>query len=241
MRPVSRAVLVATISAIIVCVAFAAGPGWMERTHVEHKFSPSSVSIELADAPPGATRKVRVEDWLREHRNATIAAERRFRIDRRAIAGLIAYEALINVHLWRYAGLALWSGPGKVHFKDNRLFEGDPLAKQVEDIGLLPRRSMSAREAILRNPTWASLYIAASMRALADVVRRETALDVSCNPGALVTLETAWDIPSASAHFRNERPLITLEDNYPGNWTITWLPWVERAVGRPSAHVCRKD
>ena len=68
--------------------------------------SREDVSFELKDAPFACVNtslrvislaEMRVLAWLQEHRHEITTAERRFRADRRAIAGAIAWEALQNV------------------------------------------------------------------------------------------------------------------------------------------------
>jgi hypothetical protein len=143
------------------------------------------------------------------------------------------------VHVSRYGGLVLWSGPGKVHYKANRFSEGDPLSKQIEDLGMLPKRAMVQRQIILRSPRWAALYIAAEMRALAAVVHGRTGRNISCDPAALVTLVSAWDIPSATAHFSvPARKTSSFADNLQGDWTAAHLKELAAAVGGANAAAC---
>lgn len=205
---------------------------------VERRAFPEVISMELADAPPGKTKAMRVRAWIRLHRADVLAAEQRFGIDRRAIAGLIAYEALVNVHVSDYAGLVRWAGPGKVHFKQWPIAEGNSVAKQVEGLGLLPKRTMEARRQILQSPRWACLYIAAIMRALSDVVRHDTGQDIRCEPGALATLASAWDVSQAQRHFALSLPGRRIVYNFPGNWVAAHGSWLADAVGTPAASLC---
>lgn len=200
---------------------------------------PAKISYELADAPSAPTRAGRVAAWLTRNRAPIVEAARRFHITRDAIAGLIAYEALVDVHLARYAGLADWSGPGKVHFKEYRFSEGHPLAKEVEDDGMLPARTMRERERILQSPKWSALYIAASMRVLANIVREETHHDISCDAGALVTLESAWDSDAVRRYFQtHDRHAFVFTDNFPGSWVAGRTAFIEDSVG--AAAGCRQ-
>jgi hypothetical protein len=60
-----------------------------------------------------------------------------------------------------------------VHYRSNAVFgEGNPVAKQVEVAGYLPRRSTAERREVLRRPDIAIDYIGAIMRAYADVGAR---------------------------------------------------------------------
>lgn len=207
--------------------------------HVEHALFPSRLSVELADAPACGSPEQRVACWLREHRSSIIRAETVFHIDRRAIAAAIAYEALFNVHVVRYEALARWSGVGKVHYKAGRFGEGDPMAKQIEDLGMLPRRSERERERILEDPRWATLYIAAIMRLFADTAKPYTETDISCDRGALVTLMTAWDTARLRRHFQEEhkRP-VPFTYNFAGNWAAGSGKFLQDAVGLPDRGIC---
>ena len=236
---IKRAII--AFAALAVALAATVLIGILVRdTHLERRVMPGRLSVELRDAPYAGSREARVGRWLQLNKNDIVSAESRFHIDRRAIAGLIAYEALVNVHLSRYGGIARWSGPGKVHFKEYFFEEGEPLSADVEKLGLLPSRSVTERAALLRRADWAALYIAASMRVLADVVAARTRYDVTCKPGALVTLGSAWGLDDARRHFQRLDPhgrLFTY--NFAGNWVQARLPFLEAAVGRPSRALCR--
>jgi len=205
------------------------------KVNFERRFFPGELSVELSDAPGGKTATARAFAWLKLHKSDITEGETRFRVDRRAIAGLIAYEGLLNVHLARYGKFANWSGPGKIHYKRYRFSEGNPVAKQVENLGLLPRRSVTERAFILQNAEWASLYIAAIMRELSNVVRSEAHHDVTCEPGALITLLVTWDIPRARTYFSSEDmgKHYALSYSEAGNWAVANLPEIEKAVGFP--------
>ncbi len=225
----------------VICVIGFLAPTLIKKQHIEHVLFPSLLSFELRDAPSGETPEKRVKQWLYNHRMVIVFAERRFRVDRRAIAGLIAYEALENVHVSRVYGVALWSGPGKVHFKEFRFSEGRPLAKEVEELRLLPRQTVDSRERLLQDPGWAALYIGASMRALADVVLRDTKRDVSCEPGALVTLAAAWSLNDAMLYFKTpyQRRVHRFNYNLAGSWVASRLALINDAVGTPSNIICQ--
>src|SRR5262245_30224976 len=114
-------------------------------------------SFELSDAPRlcipvplgGVSEdEARVAAWIWQYRQDIIDAEARFRVDRRAIAGAIAWEALENV-----LGRSLRAeGPGKIHVFAHvlqGLFSSgdgtDTLPKLVEDDGYLPQGSIGQR------------------------------------------------------------------------------------------------
>ena len=85
----------------------------------------AKISIELADAPEASTSESRVFFWLVKNIGGILATEKAYSIDRRAIAGAIAWEALRNpkdsleLELRTATGTARFSGPGKVHYKES--------------------------------------------------------------------------------------------------------------------------
>jgi hypothetical protein len=127
-------------------------------------------------APDGLTAAEQaVFNWLTNHSADILAAENQWQVDRRAIAGAIAWEGLENVNYVTsiLIGCGRSSGPGKVHYKANRLFgEGRPIAKQVEERGYLAPRTVRSRRRVLRAPEGAITYIAAIMCAYADIADR---------------------------------------------------------------------
>ena len=155
------------------------------------------LSVEIDSlAPSGPTALSRVQAWSRLNHDALIKDERRFRVDRRAIVELVAYESLVNVRSTTMGGLARFVGPGKIHYKAEYLQQGRTLAEDAEDRGYLPRRSLAQRTALLSQSTGAIDYIAAIMAMFSDTAE-SYGYSIRCNPGALITLTTAWDFPQA--------------------------------------------
>lgn len=222
-------------SALVVIVCLYLVPSAIDvvkATRIQHTLFPGRLSAELSNAPQASTRDERVAAWLRANKPSIVNAANRFRIDPRAIAGLIAYEALVNVDLSNFNGMAFWSGPGKVHYKQYRFYEGDPMSRQIEDLGLLPKRTMAERARILRSSRWAALYIAGTMRVLANTVQKTSGHDISCDPGALVTLASAWDLSQATHYFAaQKRDRFQFSYNFPGNWVTAHRVWLQETVG----------
>ena len=131
---------------------------------------------------------------LRSQRNNIIAAEQTFRVDRRAIAGAIAWEMLENPpDMKRKVGSALDPIPrsvgwGKVHlFNINKkrgflagvsggwiqgliaMHDFETIAKETEDAGYLPKQSFNDRRRLLASPQGAITYIGGIMAAIADI------------------------------------------------------------------------
>jgi hypothetical protein len=205
------------------------------------------ISVELADAPPANTAEGRVLFWLLRNIDGILATERKFSIDRRAIAGAIAWEALQNPwpgtagDLGVSSGLALFSGPGKVHYKEFRLQEGLPSAVEVELLGRLPRQSMETRRQILATAPGALLYIGTIMREFANIAAR-VGYFLDCDPPMLTTFYNAWSIAQATRFFGDGRKAPTPLTPGPdmGSWVQAKLARIETMVGPPPGGVCRK-
>ncbi len=205
---------------IVFVVVFA-----IARTRAQH-----GVSWELTDVPAGANAQWRVYWWLREHRAAIQRVERERQIDRIAIAGVIAYESLENVHPAFVQVTARYSGPGKVHYKETHIpfIEGDPVAKQVETLGYVPRVLMAHRRAVLATDDGAITYIAAIMAAFDDVANAHH-LTIRCRPDLLATMFSAWELHGANRRFGETNRV--LRPNGVGEWVFAERRYLASAVG----------
>jgi hypothetical protein len=209
------------------------------------------ISYELADAwllpppanpPPGLTKaQGQVLSWLQAHRNDFVATEGKFRIDRLAIAGAIAWEALENVRSRPVDGIGRAIGPGKVHYSTERTWgEGNPLAKQVEAAGYLPRVPMETRRNLLRTVSGSLAYIGACMAALADIAANHS-FNIRCNPTILCNCYQGNDLKSWEERLTNRPPGTPL---VAGNEMALWmqgpghLGYLEAGVGRVAAGIC---
>jgi hypothetical protein len=195
------------------------------------------ISFELSDAwdlprPLGmyggmSEAQLQVLSWLQAHAAEIEAAERLWRVDRRAIAAAIAWEALENV--WPFSIRAV--GPGKVHYNSS-------VVNQVEDAGYLPKRSVGAREALLRTPSGAIEYIGAIMAAQADVAA-SFGYNIRCNVPILTNEFQGRDIEQWRAHLASRKAGSPLEPgNTMGIWSRENLPYMEFGVGTPDPGIC---
>jgi hypothetical protein len=212
--------------------------GYIAVRWLSHLLSepPNAVSSELSDAPGAGTGRQRVALWLKIHRSDLTAAARRFRVDQRAIAGVIAYESLEDIHTsWTF--LYRSSGPGKVHFKEGRFTEGNPVSKQVETMGLLPKRTMPERKAILGTARGAALYIGAIMSVYARLAKSH-GYSIQCKPAILATYYSAWDFRTAKEYLSIMKRH-DLAPNLVGSWIQQNLAWLAANVGSPS--VCSSN
>ena len=196
-----------------------------------------TLSVELQSAPCAATARQRTYLWLSANRASIENAARKFRIDPIAIAGAIAYEALDDVHVSTVFGLTRSDGPGKVHYKALRFLIGVPVAGQVEEMGYLPVRTVRSRKQILQTAYGASLYIAAIMRAYADIAEQSANERIACSDGELVSLYAAYDIPHARSFFWLA-PASARIINAAGSWVISNKAYLSKALG-PSG-VCKE-
>ena len=205
----------------------------------------NGLSIELQDAPfRDAIPELRVRRWLKAYKSNIVAAEKEWRVDRRAIAGAIAWEAMYNVQDG-YASLgasqlARFSGPGKCHYKDSYLAEGAPLSKEVEDRGILPKQTEDARKQILSTVDGACRYIGASMHAFITIAA-PAGYDLNQELAALLFMYNAWHLAKADADFKTKRAPAKLVYNQ--SPMATWFAkdanrlFVEGAVGKPDTPV----
>jgi hypothetical protein len=142
-----------------------------------------------------------------ERKAKIVATESKWGVDRRAIAGAIAWEAMDNYQSSLGLGMARFSGPGKVHYKDNRILgEGSPLSKELEDRGILPKQSEDDRKKLLATDDGALDYIGASMRAFIDIAA-PAGYDLN-EPQylpALVFMYNSWHLEQAEADFKTKK------------------------------------
>ena len=216
---------------------------------VVNGFGGGDISFELADALrltpvktslPGLSRAdLLVLAWLKKHANAIATKEQHYRIDRRAIAGAVAWEALKNVRSDPWDGLGRAIGPGKVHYSTERTWgEGDPVSRQVETAGYLPRVTMEKRRQLLRSADGSFDYMAAIFAALADVAAQH-GYNVRCDPIILTNAYQGEDLKSWREDLAKKRPSDPLR---PGNPMALWIKnrisYLEEGVGKHDPRIC---
>ncbi len=211
------------------------------------------ISEELASAatlpPPSPTLpglskpEEQVLSWLEHHKAEIEAAEAKFHIDRRAIASAIAWEALKNpeTHFGRLGRWAL--APGKPHYSANRgPGEGEPITKEVEEMGIEPKRTMRQRKQFLEaSPANSIEYIGAVMYAYADIAERN-GYDIRCDPEILTNCYQGGG-PQADyrvwvAHLKGKHGAKLVAGNAMALWTGAHLQYLETAVGTPDPGIC---
>jgi hypothetical protein len=207
------------------------------------------VSEELKDAPRISVQnkqkamslsETRVFAWLRLYTPQIAAAEKQFNVDRRAIAGAIAWEALENIsthHLF-----SRWSGPGKIHYKRGFWEKNKPtVAQETEDAGYLAKqKSDDERGKYLEDPTHSIFYIAAIMRGGADAAE-ENGYIVSNRPDILTDFYQAHNLGPWRAHLAAKRGTPLVAGNDMAHWVSAHLGFLEDAVGTPEVKLMSID
>ena len=211
----------------------------------------AKVSVELADAPEASTSTGRVFLWLIKNIRGVVATEQAYSIDRRAIAGAIAWEALLNPkdsftqELRTATGTARFSGVGKVHYKKSVLPTtpvsppGVTAAIEIEQRGILPVQTEEQRRQILATTAGALRYIGAIMRECSNIAARR-GYYLNCDPPSLTTFYNSWDIHEVERLFSERRVPAPLVPNEMGTWVIENMAFIEKAVGKPPADFCKK-
>jgi hypothetical protein len=198
------------------------------------------VSWELTDAPAASTPRERVAAWLRTYRGAIEAAETRHGVDRRAIAGAIAWEALQNVI--GKPRVRRWVGPGKVHVTEGG---AKSAAEETEQLGYLPQKNEQGRKTVLGDPVGAITYIAAIMQAGAEAADAGK-YNLRGDPPMLCYLYHAKPPSWSQGHFGPGKRESPQPLGYGGSDMAVWiadstnLAWLATQVGAPSGALSRK-
>jgi len=184
--------------------------------------------------------EMQVLAWLRAFKPNIVDAERTFVVDRRAIAGAIAWEMLENP---RGRGVRA-VGAGKVHLFNYSLSAAiiggvvggaqdyDTVAKQTEDYGYLPKQSLENRRALLATPAGAIKYIAAIMAAVADIAGRYGFEDIRTNPEILTNVYHGSDLKKWEEHLRGKAKGSPFKGGNPMDiWVVKNTRFLEEAVG----------
>jgi hypothetical protein len=224
------------------------------------------ISYELSDAPPMCVRtslhsmtldEMQVLAWLQQYRGEIVSAAKEFQVDRRAIAGAIAWEALENVHgsfgggFRKTAGVIV--GPGKLHLQRPtwgavmgsglvypKFTDDDTWPKATEDAGLMSKpKTADDRAAVAATPKGSIRYIAASFDLIATTYEKAGSPGkcdppIRHNPVILTNVYQAKD-PSQWAHrVKTIKPGETLKGgNEMDIWIGRHIQYLEDGVGTP--------
>jgi hypothetical protein len=177
--------------------------------------------------------EMRVLAWLQKFKSDIAGAEKKYCVDRRAIAGAIAWEALENVKSFSLRS----AGPGKIHYKTGFWERGTTTLEQTEKAGYLPPQTEEGRRELVADPIGAINSIAAIMKADADAISGY--MNIYKYPGMLATFYNAWKLDEVKDLARqkmasrkpNELPLLI--PNEMGIWVENHHLFLEDAVGKP--------
>ena len=166
--------------------------------------------------------------WLQQYRAAFESTEARFPVDRRGMAGAIAWEALFNPR----SSSPRSAGPGKIHLYE---FTKTPVAVEVEQRNLLPARSFAERRQILATAEGAILYVGAIMYGFADIAAA-AGYAIDCDPAMLANCYNAFNLAYWERHLaRREEsrdfPAPLELGNAMGFWVRDRLAYLEEGVG----------
>jgi hypothetical protein len=207
------------------------------------KPAPTFRSVMRTQFTGGSTlskRELRVLSWFRDNKDLILEGERAFRVDRRAIAAPIAWEAMFNIMRGGLRGV----GPGKMHTYSRQLAgvvpflpKGEAIPQQVEDRGLVQKpKNDDERSIIMATPRGAITYIAAGMRAAIDIAA-SGGFDISRDLGALTSFYQGHDLPSWKKHIegkksRGEKTFVAADPI--ALWTASHMAYLESVLGTPA-------
>ena len=179
---------------------------------------------------PGLTEaEKQVFACLNAHRAYIVDAERKFGVTRLAIAGAIAQEMLENVH----SSSARAVGFGKVHWFNISWSPKRTAASQVEELGYLPKRSLTERKVVLMSPQGAIQYIGAIMAAIAEAAVRHGFADLRDNPEILTNVYQGLDLDQWEEHLADKAAGTGFSGgNSMDIWVVNHLDFLTAAVGK---------
>lgn len=130
-------------------------------------------------------------------------AARKWNVHPLATVGAIAWEATLNPRLVSVFA----AGVAKVHFREYLppFGEGEPLARQLEEMGYLAVRSMEARREALLDPKIAVEYIGAAFHAF-SVLAEKHGYAIRENLGVLGFAYNAKKLDTWDRHLQDKAP-----------------------------------
>jgi hypothetical protein len=183
-------------------------------------------SFELSGAePPSREPRAAVAYWLGLHKTEIAAAERRWRVSRTAIAGVIAWEALENPQGWSVSS----HGPGKMHEDPDlwagavgKLFYGNAEAG-ARDLHVFGNR-----------PAVAIAYIGAALALIARDAEK-AGFNIRNSPEILSQAYHGHSPRSWAEKMSAKKPgdAFELVPGSMGPWILQNRDYLEQAVGRP--------
>lgn len=210
-----------------------------EALSFEVRANPYSAALARRVPSGFSKQEARMWDWLRFYRKQIRTHAIKFKIDRRAVAGVIAWEAMFNV----MRSSPRSAGPGKMHLYDNALggfgFEReDALPDELEARGYVSKKTEAQQERWLATVRGSLEYISAGFRAAADITQRELKIDISYRPKVLVAFYHSFLLKDWEARMRKKRTegdaTFAIKSKM-ALWVDANLDFLESAVGRPGS------
>jgi len=249
-NPICQALHPVVVDAGTNCLHASPPPGPIGNPSDALSFELGACYLPVKASMPLAFAEQQAFAALRARRSDFGAAEQKFRIDRRAIAGAVAWELIVNPHPQQLPSASGW---GKVHLFNVKKsqpsswlrsfgaawFDADPktLASEAEDAGYLPKQTYDSRKVRLAIPESAIVYIAGMMAALADKTAELGFEDIRSNPAMLTHIYQQHTLETWSEHLAAKTPDKTkgtlVVGNAMGIWVRDHLRFLEESVGAP--------
>lgn len=141
-------------------------------------------------------------------------AARKWNVDPLGVIGAIVWEAFVNPRWTLLRG----SGFGKMHYREWWiLFEGEPLAKQLEDVGYLTPLTMEQRRWELVKPDVAVTYITVAMHAF-SVLAEKYGHSIRNRPEILCTAYNRFKLDTWDEHLAEKPKGEPLRPGDMGEW-----------------------
>ena len=177
--------------------------------------------------PPSRVPKDAVAFWLALHKDDIVRAEKKFRVSRIAIAGVIAWEALANPQIASYKAV----GPGKMHLQGEAGQSSWP--DVIEGSGRMKLLgSLAWRRVEMAKPDVAINYIAAALDVIAEIAE-QSGWNIRNHPEILGQIYHGWSAEQWQAAMRAKKPGAPFEivSGMIGKWTEDHSAYLESAVG----------
>jgi hypothetical protein len=115
------------------------------------------------------------------------------------------------------------------------------VAEEIEDKGYLPSQTDTDRIALLRSPVHSIRYIAAIMRAGADVAA-EFGFIINDRPEILTEFYQGWTLDKWRAHFKSKpKGSVLIAADAMAVWVMSKLSFLEDGVGKPDITPASSD
>jgi hypothetical protein len=196
---------------------------------VDRHMAYPSFELDRDLPPPDREPRAAVKYWLEHHREEILEGERRFRVSRVAIAGIIAWEALNNPQVTSNKSV----GVGKLHLVAE---PGDiSWPEAVENAGKMPKLTLAERYEFLQNSRLCMLYIAATLDLICEEGEKY-GFNLRSSPGILGHIYHSRPPRKWAAQIKAKKITepFALQPGGMGAWISDNQKYLESAVGTSS-------